>query len=152
MHYGEGVPLGGSGRAGTPAGRVIAPAIGLIAVAVLEIELLVGVVVATLIGFAEAGGRGPGGAAFDGPAFVGPAVVLGIALLGVVLSVLVIVGAVKMKNLESRSFAMAAAVVVMLPFFMPGFLLGLPFGIWALVVLCEPQVKPLFETGTSYVY
>jgi hypothetical protein len=152
MHYGESVPLGGLGRSGTPAGRVIAPAIGLIAVAMLEIEMLVGMAVAALLGFAEAGARGPRGMAFDGPLFVGPAVVLGVALLGVVLSVVVIVGAVKMKNLESRSFAMAAAVVVMLPVFMPGFLLGLPLGIWALVVLSDPQVKPLFETGTSHVY
>jgi hypothetical protein len=109
-------------------------------------------VVAALMGFAERGAPGPRGWAFDGPLFVGPAVVLGMAVLGVVLSVVVIVGAVKMKNLESRSLALAAAVVGLRPFFMPGFLLGLPLGIWALVVLCDPQVKPLFETGTSYVY
>jgi hypothetical protein len=152
MHYGEAPPLAGMRRAGTPAGRVIAPAIGLIAVAVLEIEALLCVAVGVLVGLAEQGVRGPRGMAPATPAFAEPAALLAISVLGIVLSVLVIVGAVKMKNLESRGFGMAAAVVVMLPLFMPGFLLGLPLGIWALVVLCDPQVKPLFGTGTPHVY
>lgn len=148
LQYGEAPPSAGMSRAGTPAGRVIAPAVGLIAVAVLEIEILAITVVGALAGFAERGGPGPAGV----PAFLGPALVLALAVLGVVLSVVVIAGAMKMKNLESRGFAIAAAVVAMLPLFWPCFLLGLPLGIWALVVLCDPQVKPLFGTGTPYVY
>jgi hypothetical protein len=53
-------------------------------------------------------------------------------------------GAIKMLRLQNRPMAMAAAIVAMVPC-QCCCLLGLPFGIWALVVLAKPEVKSAFH-------
>jgi len=60
--------------------------------------------------------------------------------------VLIIVGAVKMMNLSSYGLAMTAAIAAITPCFYPCCVLGIPFGIWALVVLCDKNVKAAFGT------
>ena len=71
-------------------------------------------------------------------------VFLVISFLGsVVLGPLIIIGAVNMLNLRSHAWATAAAVLAMLPFSV-AWLIGLPIGIWALVVLGNPEVKAAF--------
>jgi phage FluMu protein Com len=65
--------------------------------------------------------------------------------VGIIIGLVIIVGAMKMKNLESYSFAMAAAIIAMIPCISPCCVLGLPFGIWALVVLNDPTVKAAFR-------
>lgn len=65
-------------------------------------------------------------------------------VIGLIMSVVVFMGASKMKNAESYGFAMAAAIIAMIPCVSPCCLLGLPFGIWALVVLMKPEVKSAF--------
>jgi len=62
------------------------------------------------------------------------------------MGVLVFIGAMKMKNLENYSLAMAAAIVAVIPCISPCCLLGLPFGIWALVVLNDSSVKAAFRS------
>ena len=64
--------------------------------------------------------------------------VVAIALNGVAL-----VGANKMRKLENYPLALTAAIVMVLPC-SPCCVLSLPFGIWALVVLCDPQVRDAF--------
>jgi hypothetical protein len=56
---------------------------------------------------------------------------------------LVLAGGIQMRRLRSHSLAVAAAVLAMFPC-SPAFLLGLPFGIWAFVVLLDPDVKAAF--------
>ena len=75
--------------------------------------------------------------------FYGP---LGIAdnLFGLTMSVLVLIGASKLQSLKSREFAFAAAILAMVPCLTPCCVLGLPFGIWALVALNKPEVKSQF--------
>ena len=68
-----------------------------------------------------------------------------IAVLALILSVVTILGGLKMKNLQSRGMAFVAAVVAMIPCLSPCCLVGLPIGIWALVVLNDPQVKASFK-------
>ncbi len=72
---------------------------------------------------------------------------LGIAgsLLGLILSVLILMGAIKMRSLQSYEFSMTAAIVAMLPCVTSCCLIGLPFGIWALMVLTKPDVKSHFN-------
>ncbi|HSY74359.1 MAG TPA: DUF4339 domain-containing protein [Dongiaceae bacterium] len=72
---------------------------------------------------------------------------LGIAtnFFSLAMSVLVLVGASKMQSLRSYEFAFAASIVAMVPCLTPCCILGLPFGIWALVVLCKPEVKSQFS-------
>jgi hypothetical protein len=54
-------------------------------------------------------------------------------------------GAYKMMNLESYSAARSAAIISVIPVCSPCILLGIPFGIWALVVLNNPMVKASFR-------
>jgi phage FluMu protein Com len=68
-----------------------------------------------------------------------------IAVIGLFGGVLILVGAMKMKKLESYGLAMAGAIVAMIPYISPCCLLGLPFGIWALVVLADGSVKAAFR-------
>jgi len=56
----------------------------------------------------------------------------------------VLFGAIKLLRLQNRGMAMAGAVVAMLPC-QCCCVLGLPFGIWALVVLSKPEVKSAFH-------
>ena len=71
---------------------------------------------------------------------------LGMGVIAIGLSVLVIVGASRMKNLENYGLSMTAAIVAMIPCIGPCCLIGLPFGIWALVVLNDPQVRGAFRS------
>jgi hypothetical protein len=64
-------------------------------------------------------------------------------LLIAALNGFVLFGAIKMLRLQSHGLAMAASIVAMLPC-QCCCLLGLPFGIWALVVLNKPEVKSQF--------
>jgi hypothetical protein len=56
---------------------------------------------------------------------------------------LVLFGAIKMLRLQNRTMATVAAVAAMLPC-QCCCVLGLPFGIWALVVMNKPEVKSYF--------
>jgi hypothetical protein len=69
-------------------------------------------------------------------------VVLGI--ISIIGGVVVLMGALRMKNLKSHTFAMVSSVIAMIPFISPCCILGIPFGIWALVVLLKPEVKAAF--------
>jgi hypothetical protein len=65
-------------------------------------------------------------------------------IVGLCCSGFIILGAQKMKGLESYGLAIAASILAMLP--CGGCcLIGLPFGIWALVVLCDADVKAAFR-------
>jgi len=68
-------------------------------------------------------------------------------LIELAISVLILVGAKKMKSLQSYQFSLAAAGLSIVPCLTPcsGFLLGLAFGIWSLAVLRRPDVKSHFS-------
>jgi hypothetical protein len=79
-------------------------------------------------------------------AFVGEVGVrLALGMLGICLSVLVIFAGVKMKNLENYVLSMTGAIIAVIPCFSPCCFLGIPFGIWAIVVLVSPEVKAAFR-------
>ncbi len=67
-------------------------------------------------------------------------------LFGMAMSALVFIGAYRMKRLRSHRLAEVAAVVAMIPCISPCCLLGLPFGIWAILVLEDPSVKAAFRS------
>jgi hypothetical protein len=66
-------------------------------------------------------------------------------IVGLVCSILVILGAIRMKNLQSYGLAMTSAILALIPCTSPCCILGVPFGIWALVVLSKPEVKAAFR-------
>lgn len=68
--------------------------------------------------------------------FSGPFGVANI-IFQIIISVLILIGSIKMLNLKSYEFAYAAAILAVIPCITPccGWILGLIFGIWAMVVL-----------------
>ncbi|MBN1208067.1 MAG: hypothetical protein JXB05_24600 [Myxococcaceae bacterium] len=56
----------------------------------------------------------------------------------------VLFGGLKMKNLESYGLAMAAAIIALIPC-CPCGCIGIPVGIYALIVLNKPEVKSAFR-------
>ena len=74
---------------------------------------------------------------------------LGLAEIAILLiafpaAILIALGAYKMMQLELYGLAVAASIVAMLPCH-PGFVLGLPLGLGALLVLMKPEVKAAFQ-------
>jgi len=59
----------------------------------------------------------------------------------------IIKGALDMFQGRKMSSAKLAAILAMIPMTSCCFLIGVPFGIWALVVLKRPEVKTFFEQG-----
>jgi hypothetical protein len=68
----------------------------------------------------------------------------GIELVGMFLGGTIILGALQMKNLDNLTFAITASIVAMLPCHYCC-LIGIPFGIWALIVLNQTDVKSAFR-------
>lgn len=66
------------------------------------------------------------------------------SVIGAVIGILIWRGAAKMKALENHQFAFTASILAMIPCISPCCLLGLPFGIWALVVISKPEIKSQF--------
>jgi hypothetical protein len=56
-------------------------------------------------------------------------------------------GAVSMIRLKSYRSAYSAAVLSVVPICSPCFVAGIPFGIWALVVLNRPEMRHRFAKG-----
>jgi hypothetical protein len=65
-------------------------------------------------------------------------------ILWPLMNLAVALGAVSMIRLKSYRSAYTAAILSIIPVCSPCFLLGIPFGIWAIVVLNRPEVKKRF--------
>jgi hypothetical protein len=67
------------------------------------------------------------------------------SIVGLAISGLILFGALKMRKLESYGLALTVSILAMIPCISPCCLIGLPIGIWALVVLMKPEVKGAFQ-------
>jgi uncharacterized protein (TIGR03067 family) len=101
---------------------LLLPSIGLTVVGGLNAL----VVVIVLFGVLDTGG---------GP-FIGPFLILGLG------ASLILFGAFQMMHLQSYRAAVAASICAMVT--PPGFLIGIPVGVWALVVLSRREVRAVF--------
>ena len=72
-------------------------------------------------------------------------IAIGTKVIGLGISGLILFGAIRMQSLTSHGLAMAVAILAMIPCLSPCCLLGLPFGIWALVILSKPEIKSQFK-------
>jgi hypothetical protein len=124
--------------------RVAGPATALIVTAILAIVLQVGATIVNLAGVGMGHALRHNRIDVFAGATGGIHIVSG--LFGVIIAVVVLLGAMRMKRLENYGFAMASAILAMIPCFWPCCLLGLPFGIWALVVLSDGSVKAAFRS------
>lgn len=79
--------------------------------------------------------------------YVGTFGIYGIAVISLILTPLIIFGAVRMMKGQNRALALIAAVLSILPFTSCCFLIGGIFGVWALVVLMQADVKAFFRDG-----
>jgi hypothetical protein len=62
-----------------------------------------------------------------------------------VANLVVVFGAVQMLKLRSYGLAMTGTIVSLIPCLSPCCVLGIPFGIWSLIVLLRPEVKQAFH-------
>jgi hypothetical protein len=123
--------------------QVDGPAIALMVVAILGLVLQTMGLVVNLIGPSFMTMRQmpnePWARMFSGA--VGAAV-NGLELL---INGFILLGAIKMRKLENYGLVIAATIVAMIPCNWPCCILGLPIGIWTLVVLSKPEVKSAFH-------
>lgn len=70
---------------------------------------------------------------------------MGSAIVGLIIAAFIIYAALKMKEMKQWSLAVAASILAMIPCISPCCIIGLPIGIWALVVLMKPEVKEAFD-------
>ena len=72
-------------------------------------------------------------------------VLAGYSIIGLGMNLLALFGAIKMQKLKGYGLAMTGAVFMVIPFLSPCFLLGIPFGIWAIFVLADSDVRNAFQ-------
>jgi hypothetical protein len=68
-----------------------------------------------------------------------------VSLLSLLLAPVIIYGAVRMMQGKKPGLAKIAAILAIIPVTSCCFLIGIPMGIWSLVVLAKPEVKALFD-------
>ena len=112
-------------------GRLRVPAIGLLVAGIVNLLVMLSIVlIGILVGDSE-------------ELTVRTILFKVIALSSLVLGIILLVGAARMRDLRSYPIAVLAAVVAIFPCAL-GFLISLPFGIWALVVLSRRDVRTAF--------
>ena len=125
--------------------KVNGPAIGLFVTAGLGLLGAIAGIAMNLLGVGMgASGMGGGAEAQWAQMMSGTVGIIG-NVLGIIVSIVIFLGANKMRKLESYGFSMAASIIAMVPCISPCCLVGLPIGIWAIVVLNKPEVKSQFQ-------
>lgn len=135
------VPVGGQQHEVGPAdsqlaaGLVKAPAMSLMVMTWINMLLQL---VWVAINMFQAGERGN----LDGPAEV---LILVVSVgLSLVINCIIIYGCRKMMKLERYGMSIAACIMSMVPCTSSCVCIGLPLGIWGIVVLMKPEVKSAF--------
>ena len=67
-----------------------------------------------------------------------------VSIIAILLGVVILLGAFKMMKLQSWPFALIATIIAMIPCIWPCCCIGLPIGIWSLIVLLNKDVKAAF--------
>jgi hypothetical protein len=65
--------------------------------------------------------------------------------VGLLVAGFIIYASLKMKALTQWSLCIAASIIAMIPCISPCCIVGLPIGIWCLVVLTKPEVRASFH-------
>lgn len=72
---------------------------------------------------------------------------LGFAIVIVLVNAVVAYGSFRMRQLRNYRLAWITAILALIPPVGPCFVLGIPAGIWAMVVLARPEVREAFDQG-----
>lgn len=70
---------------------------------------------------------------------------IGFTLIELLVAGFIIYAALKIKELKQWGLGVAACIMAMLPCISPCCIIGLPLGIWCLVVLMRPEVRDSFS-------
>lgn len=139
-------PPGAPPPATSAAQQVQGPAIGLLITAVLGILFALFGLLANLLGFGMASFEDLGGGYGDRYwSMWSGGMGIAMAILGLAVWGFVAWAALKMKALQQWTAAIVASVVAMIPCSC-ACILGLPIGIWSLVILLKPEVKAAFKS------
>ncbi len=122
--------------------QVKGPAIGLLVTGILNwVAIPLTLLAVSVLMPAIAARGGPA------PQTLAPLFLALVPILALVLASLMVAAALMMKRLQGYWFAIAASVLAIV--ISPGNLIGLPIGIWALVVLSQRDVRTAFRRKSS---
>lgn len=79
-------------------------------------------------------------------AVIGAYIGAGVDVLAIVCQIVVIIGAIGMLKVKSYNMAMTASVISVVPCLSACCVVGMPFGIWAIVILNDSTVKAAFRS------
>lgn len=79
--------------------------------------------------------------------FIGTFGIYGVAAISLIVAPIIVFGAIRMMKGQNRGLAMTSAILSILPVTSCCFFISLIFGIWAVVVLIQPDVKAFFQNG-----
>jgi hypothetical protein len=129
--------------------KLKAPSIGLVVSGVLGGFTGAAVLISGLVRFAKPGGieNLPNEQAERIGYFIGTFGIYGIAVISLIVSPLILFGGIRMMKGQSRGLAVVAALFSILPLTSCCFFVGAIFGIWAIVVLLQADVKAFFQSG-----
>jgi hypothetical protein len=68
-----------------------------------------------------------------------------IHLASIIASVVILLGGIQMIRLQTWGLGIAASVLCLVPCISPCVIMGIPCGVWGLVVLCNGKVKDSFQ-------
>ena len=122
---------------------VSGPATGLMVVAILGFVLQIIALIWRLVGASVMASQMPNQPPWMNM-FAGTVGVVS-SIIGILVSGFILYGATKMKKLENHGLALATSIIAMIPCVSPCCVIGLPIGIWAVVVLSKPEVKNGFH-------
>jgi cytochrome b subunit of formate dehydrogenase len=72
-------------------------------------------------------------------------VIMALSVVGIIFALFIVFTSIKMMKMEKWGLAMTGAIVAMVPCVSPCCILGIPFGIWAIVALTNADVKAAFK-------
>jgi hypothetical protein len=67
------------------------------------------------------------------------------SLVGLLIAVFIIYVSTKMREPSQYGLCIVASILAMIPCISPCCIIGLPIGIWCLVVLTKPEIKAAFQ-------
>jgi hypothetical protein len=76
--------------------------------------------------------------------FISAATVFLAFMMLVLLNSIVLAGALNMRKLRKHRSAVTAAGIAIIPIISPLLIVGIPFGVWAMVKLSDPEIKRYF--------
>ena len=143
-------PLSAAQPATNAAALVSGPATGLMIVGIFCALAAVLGLVSNVLGIGAGAMNQPGGAGMPPQLeqwvkMTSGGVGIALNVLGLAVSGLIIFASGRLRRLQSYGMVMAATIISMVPCLSPCCCVGLPVGVWILIVLMKPEVKSAFH-------